>query len=109
MNTRRPRLLSFFLGTALAVWLSGGCSVSDERREPVGAQRLPDPVNCPTAQFEQACDPDGTGTQYTECQGLCVSSPDSPSGQIICRPISELGLANLAGYTCGSGPKCSQT
>src|SRR5262245_14921782 len=100
MSTRRPSLLGLLFGAATAAALVFGCSTDDEPKEPIRQSLQTALLSCPTPQFGGACDPDGSGTLFTECQGMCVSSTDSPSGQIVCRPISELGLQNLAGYLC---------
>src|SRR5258706_11120875 len=89
-----------------ALWIGVACS-SESEPESVGKKQLA-LLNCSTSQFGSACDPDGAVALLGECDGLCTFDKTSPSGKVVCTPISDLGLANLEHYLCGSGTTCTQ-
>lgn len=85
--------------------LVSACSAEDSR---TSSARQSLRTECRAAQLGRACDPDGTDSNYGDCDGLCTFDSDS-FGTIVCLPIASLGISNLEHQLCGTGPACSQT
>ena len=96
-----------------AVWIWTACSSESppEPGNPEGVQKTSERVqlSCPNARFGAACDPDGDTPTFGECDGLCTFENPSPSGRVVCTPITDLALPNLEHYLCGSGATCTET
>src|SRR5260221_9937878 len=90
------------------LWIAAACS-SESPPEPVSSTHQRALLSCPTPQFGAACDPDGAAVALGECDGLCTFDKASPSGRIVCTPITDLALPNLDNYLCGAGTACTQT